>query len=70
MCLEMLPLSVFFTSYVNKAWTVKAKTKAKTSAGKTKTQAKTSADSWQGQDPGPGLKSQGQDKAKASKRWP
>jgi len=41
----MLPLSVFFTSYVNKAWTVKAKTKAKTSAGKTKTQAKTSADS-------------------------
>jgi len=31
-------------SDVNKAWRVKAKTKAKTSAGKTKTQAKTSAD--------------------------
>jgi len=31
-------------SDVNKAWWVKAKTKAKTSAGKTKTQAKTSAD--------------------------
>jgi len=31
------------SSDVNKAWRVKAKTKAKTSAGKTKTQAKTSA---------------------------
>jgi len=31
-------------SDVNQAWRVKAKTKAKTSAGKPKTQAKTSAD--------------------------
>jgi len=49
-----------FTSDVNKAWRVKTKTKAKTSAGKTKTQAKTSADKAKTHLPGGSRPGQGQ----------